>query len=481
MLALCRAVGNDLPEPALQLSLIGPAGTDRRVATITPAGGWIGRSPGCELFIDDPERYVSLRHCRIDYADSRFWVSDQSTNGTFLNGALTPIAKGTRVPLAPGDTLRLGRFQIASAEPASDRAQDAPDVGLAFPPASSLPDKPWALAADPADPPPHPAMPVPEPLSGDQVDRLATLLADLLPNQVGDALRNDPPMAGIASMPDHALADEPEPSSAPDLFPSPPAMPRSKPAPTVTDPLLAALIDPPTTGAATTRDSDPFAAVVAELTQPRDPRAGSADQVANTADNPAAVYLPSRSGASATTALAAFWCGLGVIPPSLDASGLTGLMAEFGAALREAANGFATLLGSAAQAGRPPANPLMDGHAGLRRYVDQRDQPPGRLDDAVRDVFAAAAQREDAYITAVRAALTHALRGMTPSAVEARFNTSLRGRRQSARRAELIELMFNMENQLVELAQAQFSKELNERMRPAARKLLAYERDGSHI
>ena len=256
----------------------------------------------------------------------------------------------------------------------------------------------------------------------------------------------------------------------------PPAIGPLKSASGGSDPLLASLIDPPDARSATDPVNDLVSALVSELVQPAEAR--PAQTPPNGAEQQTAVYVPYRSGSSATMALASFWCGLGVIPPGLDASGLADLMAEFGAALREAVAGFASMLGSSSE--RAAANPLMDGHFGLRRFVEQRDGSNGRLDVAVRDVFALAAQREDAYIAAVRCAVTHALRSMTPSVLEARFGSSLHGRRQSVRRAELIEIMFNMETQLVELAEAQFQKELNERMRPRTRKLLAFEWDGSH-
>ena len=54
-----------------------------------PAGSkseWIiGRGDDCDIIYSLPK--VSRHHCRIEYIDSHFYLSDlNSTNGTFLNG-----------------------------------------------------------------------------------------------------------------------------------------------------------------------------------------------------------------------------------------------------------------------------------------------------------------------------------------------------------------------------------------------------------
>ncbi len=67
------------------------------------SGATIGRSPDCDLVIDDT--YVSGRHARIQMEDGAAVLEDLgSTNGTLHNGS--PVK--APVSLAVGDRLRLG-------------------------------------------------------------------------------------------------------------------------------------------------------------------------------------------------------------------------------------------------------------------------------------------------------------------------------------------------------------------------------------
>ena len=63
----------------------------------------IGRDPGADIVVDDPE--VSGRHARISWQDGAFRIEDlASTNGTLVNGQ--PVCRG---PLHHDDVLKLGR------------------------------------------------------------------------------------------------------------------------------------------------------------------------------------------------------------------------------------------------------------------------------------------------------------------------------------------------------------------------------------
>jgi pSer/pThr/pTyr-binding forkhead associated (FHA) protein len=73
----------------------------------------IGRSPGCDLVINDPS--VSRRHARLRVHGDHCLLTDlRGRNGTFLNGDLVAESE-----VRPGDTITLGRFplvlQLASA------------------------------------------------------------------------------------------------------------------------------------------------------------------------------------------------------------------------------------------------------------------------------------------------------------------------------------------------------------------------------
>jgi pSer/pThr/pTyr-binding forkhead associated (FHA) protein len=69
----------------------------------------IGRQKQCDIVISDQR--VSLIHCLIycDYLDERLtmFVSDCSTNGTFVNNSLTRLSNGERTELKSGDEIFL--------------------------------------------------------------------------------------------------------------------------------------------------------------------------------------------------------------------------------------------------------------------------------------------------------------------------------------------------------------------------------------
>jgi hypothetical protein len=66
----------------------------------------IGRLPGCDVVLDDPN--VSRRHAEVRREDGAFLVADLgSTNGTRVNGALVRERR-----LADGDRITLGRTTL---------------------------------------------------------------------------------------------------------------------------------------------------------------------------------------------------------------------------------------------------------------------------------------------------------------------------------------------------------------------------------
>ena len=85
---------------------------DLRVATLPPIrtsdGFVIGRSPDCELVID--EETVSKQHARIDWTRGEAHLSDlRSSNGVFVNR----VKLGTNVQkLADNDLITLGSAEM---------------------------------------------------------------------------------------------------------------------------------------------------------------------------------------------------------------------------------------------------------------------------------------------------------------------------------------------------------------------------------
>jgi FHA domain/zinc-ribbon domain len=66
----------------------------------------IGRSPDCDIFLDDVT--VSRKHAVLHRADQRFTIEDQgSLNGTFVNRHRIESAE-----LSDGDELQIGKYRL---------------------------------------------------------------------------------------------------------------------------------------------------------------------------------------------------------------------------------------------------------------------------------------------------------------------------------------------------------------------------------
>lgn len=76
-------------------------------------GGTIGRGKDNSWVLDDPERFLSTRHCEFSCENGQYFITDLSTNGTFYNGSPNPIGKGSKLPLNDGDTFLLGDYEFS--------------------------------------------------------------------------------------------------------------------------------------------------------------------------------------------------------------------------------------------------------------------------------------------------------------------------------------------------------------------------------
>ena len=68
----------------------------------------IGRSDENDWAIPDPQRFLSGVHCRIHSEGDRYYITDTSTNGVFLNGSGTRLERNETVDLSQGDKIRIG-------------------------------------------------------------------------------------------------------------------------------------------------------------------------------------------------------------------------------------------------------------------------------------------------------------------------------------------------------------------------------------
>jgi type VI secretion system protein len=109
----------------------------------------VGRAPDNDLVLPDPANHVSKHHCTIEMRSGRYVITDNSTNGLFINGAREPLGTGRSAVLSDGDRLGIGGFEVvvglgdreaSSAAPNRPVSTDAGPFGVqAFRPAPSPP------------------------------------------------------------------------------------------------------------------------------------------------------------------------------------------------------------------------------------------------------------------------------------------------------------------------------------------------------
>lgn len=85
-----------------------------KTKTFDEAGGSLGRSKDNNWVLDDPERFLSSCHCQLSCENGQFYLTDLSTNGTFFNGSVNPMGKGTRLPINDGDSFELGDYSFSA-------------------------------------------------------------------------------------------------------------------------------------------------------------------------------------------------------------------------------------------------------------------------------------------------------------------------------------------------------------------------------
>lgn len=118
-------------------------------ARFDATGGTVGRASTNMLVLDDPERTVSRVHAQIVFRDGRFHVVDRGSNPMSHNGR--PLGAGNEAPLANGDRLVIGGFELSVSE-VGQQAAAAPlgNMGFGGPAPAAMPvSPPTARANDP--------------------------------------------------------------------------------------------------------------------------------------------------------------------------------------------------------------------------------------------------------------------------------------------------------------------------------------------
>ncbi len=80
--------------------------------TFDGVGGKIGRATDCELFLNDPEKFVSRQHGAFRYADGLYYLQDISTQNP-IRVNQNALGSGKEVKLQDGDTIVIGDYVIS--------------------------------------------------------------------------------------------------------------------------------------------------------------------------------------------------------------------------------------------------------------------------------------------------------------------------------------------------------------------------------
>ena len=97
---------------AMRLSLFAATGERLGSREMTEGELVIGRGADVDWRVDDPDRYLSRRHCVLHRSGDHVDVTDISTNGVFLANRRVSGLPEHRAPLEPGQSVTLGGFRL---------------------------------------------------------------------------------------------------------------------------------------------------------------------------------------------------------------------------------------------------------------------------------------------------------------------------------------------------------------------------------
>ena len=101
-------------------------------------GADIGRDAHLDWTLPDSSRFISGKHCEIRFRDGAYWLSDVSTNGTFLNGGDRRMQSPHK--LRKGDRLLIGQYIVAVDVEGNEAAAPPP---AAYGPDPNEPEDLW--------------------------------------------------------------------------------------------------------------------------------------------------------------------------------------------------------------------------------------------------------------------------------------------------------------------------------------------------
>lgn len=82
--------------------------------TFPDEGGTLGRANNNFWVLEDPNKYMSSVHAKIACQSGQYFLTDTSTNGTFINGASEPVGNGNQVLLNDGDHFTISDYEFVA-------------------------------------------------------------------------------------------------------------------------------------------------------------------------------------------------------------------------------------------------------------------------------------------------------------------------------------------------------------------------------
>ncbi|MGY4640287.1 type VI secretion system-associated FHA domain protein TagH [Pseudomonas sp. TE24901] len=123
------------------------------ICRFTEVGGSIGRGPDNDLTLDDPGKYISRVHARIDLRGEQFYLTDTGSNPSLVNER--PLGNGRERVLEEGDRLVIGDYAllVRLEQPQAPEPEDDALATRILPPLFVPPPPPVAAELPPLEVP----------------------------------------------------------------------------------------------------------------------------------------------------------------------------------------------------------------------------------------------------------------------------------------------------------------------------------------
>jgi FHA domain-containing protein len=123
------------------------AATEPVEAGFDELGGTVGRAEGNLMVLPDPERTISRVHAKVVFRNGTYAIEDRGSNPILVNGNV--VGHGKEWPLAPGDVVQIGGYELGVRAGGAPAALDDPFADVFAAEASTAPVAPPMFATAP--------------------------------------------------------------------------------------------------------------------------------------------------------------------------------------------------------------------------------------------------------------------------------------------------------------------------------------------